>query len=199
MEIGKKEFYLNWIQKANAIVFTYRISSDDMYAGVLNKIAKKSKTMVRLGRFSSTIIACSNSVIIVVFNRTRTMSVSLHTSFRISVNIVTTIGAFWCVSRRWADKKLFIIFSKINCSVDGLLWRAHVINGFEIVFWTVICKLGDWQQHENYFVISWKHLILIVFKTHQSKLWNPFNNQIRKDFLKLSIGLIVKFLNTAHN
>lgn len=88
--------------------------------------------------FSSTIIACSNSVIAVVFSNTRTMSVSLHTSFRMSVSIVTTIEAFWCVSRRCADKKLFIIFSKMNWSVAGLQWRAHVMNGFEIAFCTVI-------------------------------------------------------------
>lgn len=119
-------------------LWTNRMSCDDMYAGVLNKISKKLKIIVRLGTFTSTIIACSNSVIAVVFSNTRTMSFSLHTSFRISVNIVTTNDAFWCVSRRCADKKLFIIFSKMNCNVADLQWRAHVMNGFEIVFCTVI-------------------------------------------------------------
>lgn len=115
----------------------------------MNKIANKSKIIVRLGTFSSTIIACSNSVIAVVFNNTRTISVSLHTSFKMSVIIVTTIGAFWCVSRRCADKKLFNIFSKINCSVVNLQWRAHVINGFEIVRWTVIYNLKK-KKKKNY-------------------------------------------------
>lgn len=147
----------------------YRISMDEMYAGDLNKLPKKSKIIVRLGRFSSTIIACSNNVIVVVFKRTLTMSLSLQTSPKISVKIVTTIGAFWCVSRRCAERKLFIIFSKINCNVDGSLWRAHVINGFDTPFW-----IGNWN-----YKYKWAHwfldiqITLILPIERVESIWRP--------------------------
>lgn len=173
----------------------YRISQDVMYAGVLKRALKKSKTIVRLGSFSSTIMACSNNDKIVVFKSTRTVSVSA--SAKISVRIVTTIGAFWWVSRRCADKKLFIILSSMNWRVDGLLWCAQVTNGLDAIF----C-IGIWNRTRIYLSFKWAVVwvqSILHISTYQSELRYPLDDQISENFLQLRIRLIVQFFNTANN
>lgn len=75
---------------------------------------------------------------IVALSKILTFSGSLAMLAKTSVKIVTTIGAFWWVSRRWADKKFTTNFSKMNWLMVDWLWQTQLMNGFDTIFCTAI-------------------------------------------------------------